>query len=86
VQYGYLSTDEVDQIMQGQDQYQERFGHAALQLSLLTQDQLVRLLAIQRENPTSIARIMIGMGLVDEMRATELVSEYTKNLKMLAPA
>jgi diguanylate cyclase (GGDEF)-like protein len=86
VQYGYLSTDEVDQVMQEQNQHQERFGHTALQLGLLTQDQLVRLLAIQRENPTSIARIMSGMGLVDEIRAAELVSEYTKSLKKSVPA
>ncbi len=64
-----LGTVDVQEILAEQECTGERFGEVALRLGLLNVDQLVDLLILQRENPQTLAEVIVSQGSLD---ATEM--------------
>lgn len=73
---GYLTADDVDDVLKDQDIHGDRFGITSIRMGLLTDDQVIYLLALQQESPRSVASALIKQGLLDQNWAKNLVEEF----------
>ncbi|QDT39005.1 sensor domain-containing diguanylate cyclase [Stratiformator vulcanicus] len=71
-----LNSMEVDQILEQQQSSGKRFGEIAMQLELLTEDQVADLLAWQSECPQTLAVELVKKGLLERQAATMLLKTY----------
>lgn len=74
--YGYLTSDQVAEVLADQEQTAERFGAIAIRLGYLTTEQLVHLLTLQQENPKQLASAIIRLGLMPPDRAAKALEQY----------
>lgn len=75
-QENFLNLKQVDQIMVEQERTGRRFGAVAVELGLLTDEQLAHLLALQREDPQMLARRLVADRLLDSQRANTLLEQF----------
>lgn len=59
VDIGFLSHDDVEEILQEQAESGYRFGATAVRLEKLTEDQVACLLAKQKHDPSGVARALV---------------------------
>ncbi|MFN0199628.1 MAG: diguanylate cyclase [Planctomycetaceae bacterium] len=76
VSEGYITEDDVAEVLKDQGQLGDRFGISAIRLGLLSEEQMIYLLAIQQESPLSVAKSLIKQGLLDKSWAMNLVHEF----------
>jgi diguanylate cyclase (GGDEF)-like protein len=75
-QLGMLTPAHVEAIRDRQAQIGRRFGETAVRLELLDFDQLVRLLAVQHENPRELALTLARLRLLEASRIQSLLDAY----------
>jgi hypothetical protein len=73
---GVLSARDIFDVLQAQnDSPNERFGELAIEMRLMTRDDLMRLLMIQADRKRPIADILVEQGILDERQvASELAA------------
>lgn len=76
VNLGYLTEDQVCEILDIQATSNERFGQIAVHRGYLTRDELVHLLTLQQESPKALAATVIRMGLVPPDRVVAALEDY----------
>lgn len=75
-QQGWLTRDQIGQVLRAQEQNTLRFGETAIQLGVLSEQRLYRLLALQQEEPLALARVLVRLELLGRRQAAELLAEY----------
>ncbi|MBF0277759.1 MAG: hypothetical protein HQM13_08215 [SAR324 cluster bacterium] len=67
VEHGYISTEQRDAVLQSEQyrQYSKKFGEALLEESLITSEQLQKMLELQRRSKSLIGEILIALGYLD---------------------
>ncbi|HEX4414266.1 MAG TPA: hypothetical protein VH107_11605 [Lacipirellulaceae bacterium] len=58
----------------------QRFGDLAIELGLMTRDELVRLLMIQADRRRTIADILVSQGVLTRQQVAAEVSEYRRSI------
>ncbi|MCH8828971.1 MAG: diguanylate cyclase, partial [Planctomycetes bacterium] len=76
VSWKVLSHADVDRICDTQNRGSDRFGETAIRLGLLSDNQLAWLLALQREDPTSLSQAVAQTGLLGESEMHALRDQY----------
>ncbi len=82
---GILTPAQIEQVRARQRVTGERFGNCAVGCGLINEDQLTVLLAIQAEPPNLLARTLTTLGLLENDRADELLSQYRDFLSQKQP-
>lgn len=77
----YLSTEQIDRVLQERVSQGERFGETAVRLGMLSVLQVAHLLAMQREDPVLLSQEFVRAGMLDQQRAVTLLSEYIDEMK-----
>lgn len=80
-----LTQREVDEILEDQEDSQDRFGQVAVRRELLTEDQLVGLLILQQEDPVRIAEHFLRQSILDQEHLQLLLKEYFSVVPWAAP-
>jgi hypothetical protein len=83
IEAGYLTAEQVRQVLTEQESNGERFGVIAVRMQLLTTPQLVHLLALQQECPKVLAKLIIQQGLLAPDKTLAALEQY---LQDMAPA
>ena len=74
---GVLSARDIFDVLQAQnDSPNERFGDLAIEMRLMTRDDLMRLLMIQADRKRPIAEILVEQGILDERQATSELAAF----------
>ncbi|MCA9114214.1 MAG: HDOD domain-containing protein [Planctomycetaceae bacterium] len=73
---GWLTPDDIQQILDDQNASKERFGEVAIRLSLLTEQQVGWMIALQQEDPADLARALVGLELLERDQADQLRQEF----------
>jgi diguanylate cyclase (GGDEF)-like protein len=73
---GYLTGEQVGQIRDEQERSGKRFGATAIQLGFLSEETCADLLALQLEEPNSLAGALVEIGLLEPDYAAALIKEY----------
>ncbi|MEX0702688.1 MAG: HDOD domain-containing protein [Planctomycetales bacterium] len=81
-----LSMAQVDDVLAEQARSGARFGEAGIALGLLCEERLARLLAVQQEDPTSLGRTLVQLGMLDEGEAHALLDAYSAEIEILTSA
>ncbi len=77
-QCGYMTSRQVRQVLQLQEQSDERFGVLAIRQHDLTPGQLVHLLTLQHENPKQLTAAIIRLGLLAPDVVAQSLEEYSR--------
>src|SRR3982751_2165598 len=65
-----ISPRDIFNVLHAQRQSpNERFGELAIEMGLITRDQLMRLLMLQADRKTALADILVGQGVLSETQA-----------------
>jgi len=80
-QHGCLDALQVDQILQDQEQSNQRFGEIALRLGLLDEMTLAQLLSLQQEDPATFGQTLVCMGILDRTAVDALVTAYFAEIR-----
>lgn len=75
-QQGYLTEAQIERVLTEQEESGDRFGATAIWLNWLSEEQLVYLLVLQRENPLLLSRALASLRLLSEDKANALLREY----------
>lgn len=75
-QHGWLTPEQIEQILEEQALTGERFGRTAVRMAFLTDSQVAHLLSIQQENPIALANSLIRMRLFDRQQATAALERF----------
>ncbi|MDA1214611.1 MAG: GGDEF domain-containing protein, partial [Planctomycetota bacterium] len=76
IREGYLTPPDVEQVLSDQEVHGDRFGITSIRLELLTEEQVVYLLALQQETPQVVASALIKQNLLDQPTAQQLIQDY----------
>ncbi|MDX1966150.1 MAG: GGDEF domain-containing protein [Planctomycetaceae bacterium] len=76
-QFGYMSPEQVLQILQEQEGSEERFGVLSIRKNFLSPSQLVHLLTLQHENPKQLTAAIVRLGLLAPDVAAKSLEEYS---------
>lgn len=78
-----LLTDvQISTILRDQESNNLRFGDAAVRAGLLTEPQVVDLLALQAEDPRQVAAALVALRALDSARARVALDEYLQGLSL----
>ena len=58
----------------------QRFGDLAIEMGLITRDELMRLLMIQADRRRSIADILVSQGVLTRQQVAEEMGEYRRSI------
>jgi len=83
---GYLTLEQIDDILREQQAGGDRFGEIALRWRVLDREQLAHLLALQQENPKDLAGAIIRQGLLSPQKVTEALQQYLRSTATVATA
>jgi hypothetical protein len=76
---GVLSARDIFEVLQAQnDSPHERFGELAVEMRLMTRDDLMRLLMIQADRKRPIADILVEQGILDERQAASELAAFRR--------
>ncbi|HEY4235525.1 MAG TPA: hypothetical protein VGM76_18985 [Lacipirellulaceae bacterium] len=79
IEEGVLSPRQVFQVLRSQsDSPHEQFGEVAVNLGLMTRDQLQRLLMIQMERKRSLAEILVRQLVISPLHASEELAAFRR--------
>ncbi len=73
---GFLSDQDVSQILKEQQMGAERFGETAMRLGLLEDEHVVYLLTIQQEDPQVLGDTLVRMDLIKQEELSECLHAY----------
>lgn len=73
---GYMSANEVDQVVILQTHADRRFGELAVEEGYLTEDQLKELLHNQSPDYLMLGQILVDEGIIDNTQLESLINEY----------
>jgi hypothetical protein len=78
---GVLSARDIFEVLQAQhDSPHERFGELAVEMRLLTRDDLMRLLMIQADRKRPIVDILVDQGVIDRHQAASELAEFRRTI------
>lgn len=78
---GIISPRHIFEILQAQSESpNERFGDLAIEMRLMTRDDLMRLLMIQADRKRPIAEILVGQGVLSDRQAAGELAEFRQSL------
>ena len=80
-----LKPQDIEQILDEQEETQDRFGTIAVRRDFLSEDQLVGLLILQQEDPLQVAEQFLCKGVLDQDRLHVLLKEYFNLIPWAAP-
>jgi len=83
IQQGLLTQQQVDQVLKRQLNTNELFGQAAISLDFISAEQIIELLAIQKENPWEIAAELVRKFIITPLESRKLLEEYQQELQFL---
>jgi diguanylate cyclase (GGDEF)-like protein len=75
-QQNWLEPATIEAVLREQERTGDRFGRTAIRLGLLSETQIAQLLALQQEDPITLASLLARTGLIDAERASVLVDAY----------
>jgi len=76
-----MSPREVFDVLRAQSESpNERFGELAIEMGVMTRDQLMRLLIIQADRRRTIAEILVAQGVLSEQQVASEMGEYRRML------
>lgn len=79
---GILSPREIFIVLQAQSTSpRERFGELAIEMGLLTRDQLMRLLMLQSDRQQPISEILVKQGVLGQQQMTAELAEFRQFLQ-----
>jgi hypothetical protein len=82
IEEGILTARQVFTVLCSQsDTPHERFGEAAIDLGLMTRDQLMRLLVIQMDRKLSLLEILIQQRAIAPGQAEEELAEFRRSME-----
>ena len=82
IEEGVLSARNVFKVLRCQsDLPHERFGGVAVELGLMTRDQLEQLLTLQASRKPPLLEILIRQGAVSTAQANEQLAEYRREME-----
>jgi hypothetical protein len=75
-----ISPRDIFDVLRAQSESPEvRFGDLAIEMGLMTRDQLMRLLMIQADRKRPIAEILIGQGVLGPTQAASEMKEFRRS-------
>ena len=78
---GIISPRDIFDVLRAQSESpNERFGDLAIEMGLMTRDDLMRLLMIQADRKRPIAQILVGQGVLSEQQAATEMAEFRRSL------
>ena len=78
---GVLSARNIFTVLHAQsDSPTERFGELAIEMGMMTRDELMRLLMIQADRRRPIVEILVGQGVLTERQAAAEMAAYRHSL------
>jgi hypothetical protein len=78
---GILSARNIFEVLQAQnDSPHERFGDLAVEMGLMTRDDVMRLLMIQADRKRPIAEILVTQGTLNEQQLASQLTAYRQSL------
>jgi len=79
---GMLSPRDIFEVLQAQSNSpRERFGELAMEMGLLTRDQLMRLLMLQSDRQWPISEILVKQGVLSQQQMTTELTEFRQFLQ-----
>src|SRR6266436_5526384 len=85
IEEGILTARQVFTVLCSQsDSPHERFGEAAIDLGLMTRDELMRLLVIQMDRKLSPVEILIQQRVITSERAEAELAEFRRSMESRA--
>jgi hypothetical protein len=79
---GILSPRDIFMVLQAQSTSpRERFGELAIEMGLLTRDQLMRLLMLQSDRQQPISEILVKQGVLGQQQMTAELAEFRQFLQ-----
>jgi diguanylate cyclase (GGDEF)-like protein len=76
VEQGWLTPEQIAQVLREQETTGARFGETAIRLGLLNEDRLITLLALQQEDPTAFADKLVQMQILEPLKAQAALETY----------
>jgi diguanylate cyclase (GGDEF)-like protein len=73
---GWLTQEQIAQVLREQENTGARFGETAIQLGLLDEERLITLLALQQEDPTAFADKLVQMQILEPHKAQAALETY----------
>jgi hypothetical protein len=74
-----LSPRDIFSVLHAQsDSPDERFGDLAVEMGLMTREDLMRLLMIQADRKPSVAEILVGQGVLSQQKAASELAAYRR--------
>jgi len=78
---GIISPREIFDVLRAQSESpNKRFGELAIEMRLMTHDELMRLLTIQADRKRPIAEILVAQGVLTKEQIADEMAEYRKSL------
>ena len=76
-----VSPREIFDVLRAQSESPNvRFGELAIEMGLITRDDLMRLLMIQADRKRSVAEILVGQGVLPAEQAAVEMTEFRRSL------
>jgi hypothetical protein len=76
-----VSPRDIFDILRAQSEApDQRFGELAIEMGLMTRDELMRLLMIQADRKRSIAEILVSQGVLTRQQVAVEMSEYRRSV------
>jgi hypothetical protein len=76
---GVLAARDIFEVLQAQNEAPNvRFGDLAIEMGLMTRDELMRLLLIQADRKPPIAEILVAQGALSDEVVTQELAEYRR--------
>ena len=78
---GMISARNIFDVLKAQsDSPNERFGDLAVEMGLMTRDDVMRLLMLQADRKRPIAEILVGQGVLSEQQVAAELASYRQSL------
>jgi hypothetical protein len=78
-----ISPRDILEVLRAQSETpSQRFGELAIEMGILTRDELMRLLMIQADRKRSIADILISQGVLTREQVAREMGEYRRSIAM----
>jgi hypothetical protein len=78
---GIISPRDIFDVLRAQSESpNERFGEIAIDMGLMTRDDLMRLLMIQADRKRPIADVLVALGILGEQQAAAEMAEYRQSM------
>lgn len=76
LEHQFLTSEQLDQILQVRKRTEQRFGTVAMEMGFLDEEHVAFLLAVQKENLQVLTELMVEQKLVSQEIANQLIVQY----------